>query len=102
MAQVSSGGLGVQTDPTPGDPWFESYRYIENFQKNFYFRTTWLRSLKFGMWHCQWVLYQVSSNEGPRVYNGPSPRGTGFELQKYIKILKNLLLQSRYAQMLEI
>ena len=49
------------------------------------------------------VLYQVCSNGGPRVQNGPDAGGPVFEtIEIQRKILKNLLLQNRWAQMLEI
>ena len=39
----------------------------------------WLRCLKFGMLHCPVVLYQVCSDEGPRVQDGPAPGGSRFK-----------------------
>ena len=53
--------------------------------KIFFSRTAWLRCLKFGMLHCLVVLYQVYSNQGPRVQDGPAPGGPRFKPYKYIK-----------------
>ena len=54
------------------------------------------------MYHGLVILYQVYSNEGPRVQDGPVPGGPKFEPYKYIeKILKNLRLQSCLGQVLE-
>ena len=44
-----------------------------------FFRTTWLRCLKFGKWHALVILYLVCSNEGLRVQDGPGPGGPRFE-----------------------
>ena len=44
-------------------------------------------------------LYQVCSNGGPGVQNGPAAGGLGFKKEIY---LKNLLLQNCLAQGLEI
>ena len=49
------------------------------------------------------VLYQVCSNEGPGVQDGPLPEGLRCEPLKYIeKYKKNPLLQNHLAQILEI
>ena len=56
------------------------------------------RALIFGM-HCLVDLYQVCSNGGPGVQNGPAAGGLGFKIEIY---LKNLLLQNCLAQGLEI
>ena len=37
------------------------------------FFTAWVRCLKFVMLHCLIMLYQVCSNEGPRVQAGSGP-----------------------------
>ena len=50
---------------------FEPLKYIRKYSKVFFFRTSWPRYLKFDMYHCLVVLYQVCSNEGPRVQDGP-------------------------------
>ena len=47
-------------------------------------------------------FYLVGSNKGPRFQVGPAPGGPRFKPWIYIKILKNLLLQSHFAQMFEI
>ena len=60
----------------------------EIYLKIFFSRTAWLRCLKFGLWHCLVVLYQVCSNQGPRVQGGPGPGVLGSNhgnAQKYIE-----------------
>ena len=44
-----------------------------------FFRTAWLRGLKFGMQHWLVFCYQIYSNGGPGVQNSPAPEGPGFE-----------------------
>ena len=78
----SNGGPRVQNGPGAGGLGFETKKYL----KIFFSRTAWLRCLKFGMKHCLVVLYQVCSNGGPRVQNGPGAGGLGFETKKYLKI----------------
>ena len=58
-------------------------------------------ALIFGMQHCLVDLYQVFSNDGPGVRNGPASGGGGSWVQKR-NILQNLLLQNCLAQVLEI
>ena len=47
----------------------------KKYSKIFFFRTVWLRYMKFGMWHCQVVV----QTKGPRNQDGPVPGGPGFE-----------------------
>ena len=49
-----------------------------NILKIFFFRIIWLRSLKFDMRHDGKVLYQVCSDEDPRVQDSTAP---GSEVQ---------------------
>ena len=48
--------------------------------------TTRPRALIFGMEHCLVDLYQVYSNGGPGVQNGPATGGLGFKNEIYLKI----------------
>ena len=59
--------------PAPGAPRFEPKKCIEIYLKIFFFRTTWLRCLKFGMLHCQVVFYQVCSNKRAMLALNRSP-----------------------------
>ena len=44
------------------------------------------RALIFGMWHCLMDLFQVCSNGGPGVRNGPAAGGLGLKNEIYFKI----------------
>ena len=44
------------------------------------------RALIFGMLHCLVDLYQVCSNGGPGLQNGPTAGGLGFKNEIYLKI----------------
>ena len=44
------------------------------------------RALIFGMQHCLVDLYQVCSNGGPGVQNGPGAGGLGFKNKIFLKI----------------
>ena len=71
-----NGGPEVRNGPAAGGGLgFKNEIYF----KIFFSRTAWLRCLKFGMWHCLVVLYQVCSNQGPRVQDGPAPGGPRFK-----------------------
>ena len=53
------------------------------------------------MLHCIVVLYQVCSNEGPWVKDGPAPGGSDIQTIEIIKKNQNLLLQNHFAQILK-
>ena len=48
--------------------------------------TTRPRLLLFSMKHCLVNIYQICSNGGPGVQNGPAVRSHGFENKIYLKI----------------
>ena len=74
--QVSSNGdPGIQNGPAAGGLGFKNEIYF----KIILSRTAWLRCMKFGMYHCLVVVYQVYSNQGPRVGDGPRLRGPRFD-----------------------
>ena len=63
----------------------------KNIKRIFFFRTTWLRCFKFGMLHFLEIFYpvdfyQVCSNGGPGVKNGPLALGIEFIHEIYLKI----------------
>ena len=77
--------LGVQNSRTAGVPVFEPKKYIEECSK-LIFRTTW--RLKFGMLHFLAIVYEVYSNGGPSIVNGPA---TGVPGLNIINTQKNIL-----------
>ena len=89
----SPGALGVPNDTAAGGLGFKYEIYL----KIFYFKTAWLRCLKFGMNYRLVVLYQVYSNQGPRIQDGTVSGGPKLEPEKCIECIKNLLLQSLLA-----
>ena len=60
-----------------------------------------LRCLKFNMYHCLVDLYQVCSNGGPGVQNGPAQDNPRFESWKYFENI-HFFLQHHLPEMLEI
>ena len=74
----SDQGSRVKDAPTRGF-YVQTIEIQKKMLKIFILRTTCLRCLKFGMWPCLVVLYQVCSNKGPRYQDGPVPEGPRFE-----------------------
>ena len=80
----SNGGPWLQYGPAAGGLRFKNEIYL----KIFFSRTARLRCLKFGLYYCLVVLYQVCSNQGPRIQGGPGPGVQGSNrgnAQKYIE-----------------
>ena len=56
------------------------------------------RALIFGMKHCLVDLYQVCSNGGPWLQNGPAAGGLGFKNEIYLKIFFSRTAWLRYLK----
>ena len=63
----------------------------KKYLKIFFFRTAWHRCLKFGMKHDVVVLYQICSNEDPRVQDSPR-HWSEVQTIEIHKMFKNLFL----------
>ena len=71
----SNGGPGIQNGNVVGGLGFKTEIYLNIF----FSRTAWLRGLKIWYVALPVVLYQVCSNQGLRVQDGPTPGGPRFE-----------------------